>query len=591
VKATANRRQMLGLLGAGSGILILAACGQAAPAPTPQAQPTDTPKPAPTTAPAPQATSAPAPAGAPAATTAPSVSKGLGHSPAPPELQPAPAQTPPPIVSQPLTLSFWIPLNSVASSIMKTYNDNEAYKLKEKRTGIHIDFQHPAVGSETEQFNLMIASGKYPDLIYNDWTTVAGGLPKLLQDGVIIKLNDLIDQNAAYYKNLLKIRPDWRKQLVTDEGDLLCFPCISGDIHEATWQGPMVRKDWLAKVNLEVPSTIDQWHTMLTAFKQQHPSGKPDDIPFTIARNNAAAALSNHAFVGAWGITMAFYQDNGVVKFGPAQPEFKDFLNTMAMWYKEGLIDPDYVTTNQQLFDAKVTGEQLGSFVANTGSGIGRFMGLMGSKDPKFDLVGAPYPVLKAGDKPLLGQRDPWYIGLGATLTAANKHVKESAQWLDWNYGGEGWMAFNFGIENVSYKIVDGYPQYTDEIMHNPQGLAISQALTKYSYAVTDAPMVFDVRYFEQYSSLPQQKNAVEVWSQPTNERVIPPVSPTKDEATRLAPIMNDVNTRFAEAFNKTVTGAQPVSDWDQVVTQLKGMGIDNAIKIQQAALDRYNKR
>jgi len=152
-------------------------------------------------------------------------------------------------------------------------------------------------------------------------------------------------------------------------------------------------------------------------------------------------------------------------------------------------------------------------------------------------------------------------------------------------------MAFNFGVENVSYKVVDGYPQYTDEIMHNPQGLTISQALTKYSFAVTDAPMVFDVRYFEQYSALPQQKSAVEIWSQPTNDKVIPPDSPTKDEATRLAPIMNDVNTRFAEAFNKIVTGSQPVSDWDQVVTQLKGMGIDDAIKIQQAALDRYNKR
>ena len=28
-------------------------------------------------------------------------------------------------------------------------------------------------------------------------------------------------------------------------------------------------------------------------------------------------------------------------------------------------------------------------------------------------------------------------------------------------------MAFNFGVENVSYKMVDGYPKYTDEILKN----------------------------------------------------------------------------------------------------------------------------
>lgn len=474
---------------------------------------------------------------------------------------------------------------------MKDYNGNGAYQLKEKRTGIHIDFLHPPVGDESDQFNLMIASGKYPDLIYNYWASIPGGLPKLLADGVIVKLQDLVSKHAPYYQNLLNMRPDWRKQILTDDGDLLCFGCLDGDVREATWQGPILRKDWLEDLKLAVPTTIDQWHSTLTAFKQQHPSGKPNDIPFTIAMGHPTAALNNGAFIGAWGITMDFYEDKGVVKYGPMQPEFKDFLSTLAKWYKEGLIDPDYLTTNQKVFDAKVTGGMLGSFVGNMGSGIGRYMGLMKSKDPKFDLVGAPYPVLNAGDKPQIGQRDPWYIGSGAVITKANKHLEESVAWLDWNYGGEGWMAFNFGVEGISYKMVDGYPQYTEEITHNPRGLSISQALAKYSFAVTDAPMVFDVRYFEQYAALPQQRAAVQVWSEPTNEKVIPPDSPTKEEASREAPILNDVSAYRDEAFNKVVTGALPVSSWDQVVQRLTQMGIATAVKIEQAALDRYNKR
>ena len=48
--------------------------------------------------------------------------------------------------------------------------------------------------------------------------------------------------------------------------------------------------------------------------------------------------------------------------------------------------------------------------VALDGNGIGKYMGLV--KDPTFKLVGAPYPVMKAGDKPLLGQRDAFALTL-----------------------------------------------------------------------------------------------------------------------------------------------------------------------------------
>jgi len=45
------------------------------------------------------------------------------------------------------------------------------------------------------------------------------------------------------------------------------------------------------------------------------------------------------------------------------------------------------------------------------------------------------------------------------------------------------------------------------------------------------------------------------------------------------------------EAFDQIITGAQPVGSWDDVLGQFKQMGIEDAIKIQQAALERYNKR
>lgn len=54
---------------------------------------------------------------------------------------------------------------------------------------------------------------------------------------------------------------------------------------------------------------------------------------------------------------------------------------------------------------------------------------------------------------------------------------------------------------------------------------------------------------------------------------------------------MNDVNTFKDEMFNKFIMGAEPLDNFDKYVKTIEGMGIQDAIKIQQVALERYNKR
>jgi putative aldouronate transport system substrate-binding protein len=54
---------------------------------------------------------------------------------------------------------------------------------------------------------------------------------------------------------------------------------------------------------------------------------------------------------------------------------------------------------------------------------------------------------------------------------------------------------------------------------------------------------------------------------------------------------MAEVNTRFEEVFTKVLTGAQPIESWDTFVGELKQLGIEEALQVQQAALDRFNKR
>jgi putative aldouronate transport system substrate-binding protein len=570
-----SRREFLRSLSLGAGLAVLAACGGA---PATQEAPTQGTQTSPTAAPA--GGSAPTAAAQSAGNAA---AGGL------------------PIVSSPLTLTYWVETSPTITVTRKSFAEITAYVEQEKRTGIHLDFQHPPTGPNQgrEQFNLMIASGKYPDVIETNWLGsnpyYAGGPAKALKDGVIIRLNDLIDQYGPNLKKVLTDHPEWRKQVITDEGDIYCFPFLRGDPALLVFTGPVVRQDWLDKLNLKAPTTIDEWGAMLKTMKGQdlNGNGQADEWPFSpwLDSGIRIGFDISHAFVGAWGITTSFYQDGGTVKYGPLQPEYKEFLKTMADWYKQGYIDPDSVSFDQKAFDAKMTGQQLGSGIMRVGGGIGRFMGLMKDKDPKFKLAGTPYPTLKAGEKPQLGQRDNVFPGPGAAISSANQHVPETVKLLDFAYSDEGHMLFNFGKEGLTYTLENGYPKYTDLILKNPDKLPLAQAMAAHFRSSSSGPFVQDKRYVEQYFQLQEQKDAYKIWQEPTNEKLLPPITPTQDESRRFAKVMTEVNTRYDEVFSKVLTGAQPLDAWDGFVQELKQLGIDEAVQIQQAALDRFNKR
>jgi putative aldouronate transport system substrate-binding protein len=152
-------------------------------------------------------------------------------------------------------------------------------------------------------------------------------------------------------------------------------------------------------------------------------------------------------------------------------------------------------------------------------------------------------------------------------------------------------MLFNFGVEGVSYNLENGYPRYTPELMRNPQGLPPAQAMSRYIRGNFNGPFVQDTRYIEQYFELPAQKEALKTWLEPTDDRQMPPVTPTQEESKKFASIMNDVNGKYQEVFTRVLTGADPMDSLTALPAQLRQIGIDDAIKIQQAALDRYNKR
>ncbi len=497
-------------------------------------------------------------------------------------------------VGYPAVMSYWVGMDGDSAATLSNFNEVGAYKELEKITGTKVEFKHPGGDSAqvTEQFNLMVASGNLPDVIQTNWLTVPRGPQNAIKEGTIIRLNELIEEHAPNFNKFLADNPDIANMIKTDGGDIYSFPFIRQDDKIKIYYGPMMRMDWLIKLNLKPPTTIDEWETVLSAFLNEDPNGnnQKDEVPFLFSAGEVRNEALNQ-LIGAWGIMAKFYQEDGVVKYGEIQPEYQQFLTTMTSWYEKGLIDPDFAAVDGKLKDAKVTGHTLGAFYGFASGSIGKYLDLV--KDhPTFDLVPLANPSLIKGENSAAGQISPSYPGEhGAAITSAAKNPAEIVKWLDLGYSEEGSMLFNFGIKGESYEVVDGAPQYTEQITKNPDGLAFKQAQAQYMRTHFGGPFVQDVQSFLQQMKYPQQLAALDAWGKAENKIQLPPMTLTSEESSKLASIMNDINTYSDEMVVKFIMGVEPLDSFPAYIDNLKSIGIEEAVAIQQAALDRYLKR
>ncbi len=173
------------------------------------------------------------------------------------------------------TFTYWTSLNESVGANYANLGDTPFAKAWMEQTGVNIEFQHPPTGQQEEQFSLLLADGNLPDMIEYHWMTYPGGPEKAINDGAIIPLNDVFEQYAPNLMAYLKANPEIDKMIKTDDGHYYEFPFIRGDEKLLQTIGLMVRQDWLQDLGLEVPTTIDEWHTVLTKFKEEKGATAP----------------------------------------------------------------------------------------------------------------------------------------------------------------------------------------------------------------------------------------------------------------------------------------------------------------------------
>lgn len=491
------------------------------------------------------------------------------------------------------TITYWAELNQNVAATLTSFSQMACYQELERRTGVRPIFLHPPAGSARDQFDQLIASGAYPDVIEWDWLHVPGGPAKAFRDGIIISLNELVAQHAPNLSRLLAQHPEWRRLITTDTGDLYCFPFIRGDRSLVSFAGLTLRQDWLANAALAVPGSIPAWQATLEALRAGGPSGSRSDAtyPLTTWLFRPNGAFDFNAFIGAWGMTTGFYNAGGTVKFGPLEPAFSDFLQRMRDWYQGGLIDPESFSMDGERFDSKLVDGQLGAAVLFLGSGIGRLTARARAFNPDFLLAPAPFPALEPGGLSPVGYADQLYPGThSAAITTANTDPAATVRWLDYGYSQDGGRLFNFGIEGESYTLERGEPRYRDAVLAQAD-LSPAVALSRYCRATFGGPFVQDPRYLPQYLTLPEQRASVELWAQAPTTLLLPPLTPTEAEGVQLARIRTNIQVRLDAMLTQVISGAAPLRSWERFADEARRLGIEQATAIQQAALARFNAR
>ncbi len=473
------------------------------------------------------------------------------------------------------TLSIWG--NYALDAQYTKLEDMPMFQELSKRTGIKAEYKIPT-GSHLEQFNLLIASGDYPDIIMYDWFNCMGNPSKPIEDNVIIPLNDVFEAYAPNLTKYLEENSEYAKNYKDDEGRYYGFPSLDEFKAEnyqtmRIFQGPIINETLLKQNNLEKPETIDEWYQVLTTLKN---SGVK--YPVTLeGKALSYGGLSSFVF-GAFNTCYNYYiKDDGKVTYGPLEPEFKSALQELNKWYQEGLLDKEFASNDGALIERKMADGSAASCVGYV-SRISKWS----NDNNAYTFAGAQYPVMNKGDKPEFGQVAVNGSGSYAAITTQCSDVELAARYLDYAYTEEGIRLCNYGIEGVTYNMVDGVEVLTDEILNN------FEKINPYSTTLCSVHMI---NRYNQRNRLPSQQAALSIWQSNMDSHSLPAITPTVEESNEMAEYNSELVAYSDEMILKYIAGYESLDTYDSFVENLKSLGVEKVIASKQNQLERYRNR
>lgn len=484
-----------------------------------------------------------------------------------------------PIVKKPITLQMM----GMSSALQPSWDKMNFFKMMGEKTNIKFKFRTATSEDYQQKKQLAFGSNELPDLFFAGNLT-AGEEADYGSQGMLIPLEKLIDKYAPNFKKLMDAHPEIKPSITAPDGHIYSLPAYDDTIRNyipLTWMDG----GWLKKLHAERPKTIDELYQLLVRFKNEDPNGngKADEIPISAPKLSDLrnALLPDFGIVQSSGI----YEDNSKVKYAFVQNNYKALLTFMNRLYKEKLLDQQIFSQTMDQYLAKGSQKRVGIYPTWP-------IVMVGFSNPA---EAANYPLLPpltsaVNDKKLVQASSKVYRGRFA-ITSANKHPAATLRWVDYLYSEQGSTEVQFGLENKDWKWTDD--SKSKWVLTPPKGMNTTQASAQAAPGSTSPTPYIISKDFMSKEDNPTI-HLIEKWIGeelvPYAKQPFPDVHFTKKEQDRINTLTPDIDKYVEQMEAKFVKGDEPLSNWDKFVSTLKKLGVDELVKINQAAFDRYEK-
>jgi len=323
--------------------------------------------------------------------------------------------------------------------------DNPVIQEIRKRSGINLQVQTVSQGDYETRLNTLLVSGAVPDI----FTASKTKIQELIANGALLPLDELIEENAP---NIKENRGDYLKGGAYVDGKAYGIP--EGF---APGSALAIRKDWLDKLNLPVPTNLEEYENTLRAFVNDDPdnNGQKDTIGVGLA---ISVDQSWEHIFGAYNVPLGrpVLVDGKVTPWMLA-PGYLDAVKYLNKLYQEGLMDPEFATVpNLQSYE-KLWNGKIGAYNFNadgiTQNWLSRYVE---PEVPQFE-----YTVIKGPDghggylNPNVADSTRYTV-----ISSGAKDPVAAIKMLDFLVSKEGDALTWAGVEGSQYKYENGEFQW-----------------------------------------------------------------------------------------------------------------------------------
>ena len=490
-----------------------------------------------------------------------------------------------PLDKQDTELTWWVSGGYTLNKAFATAEESPFHSLLQEMVGVKINWLFPTA---EQNFSVMIASGDLPDIIYHG---LKKDVERYIDDGIVRDLTDYMEKYSPSYYSLLKSNETYDKFMKTDSGKYYGYGFLREDGGwNDSFQGPLIRQDWLDALMLESPKTVSDWENVMRAFKDEY------GAVFSGPWSNVKATFISGAF-GAY--TLADYKlyidENKKVQLAQAQPEWRDYMAKLHEWWEMGLLDPELTSDNDETVRAKALNGATGFAYSSMGQ-LTNWETDAEQAGNGAKWVGLQYP---KGDDGTLSMVFGGY-GMGnnnvavITTSCPDEKLETAMRVLDYAYTEEGNLYWNFGKQGVSWDYDEkGEPYFLDAVTSDPDG--IDQAISKYAGSIWEGCCIQATRMLH-LKNKPIAIEANDTWFYPnedvTAKWTLPnAVTLTTEESNTVNDIVSSISSYVSEMAGKYLKGEESLDNYDAFVKQLDSMGLPTVLETYQKAYDRFLAR